>query len=331
MAGLHEAKPLTSRSASCVHRVLRLYIKVTRVNTSAKGAPILTVLLIGLLWGLNWPAVKFMLTAMPPITIRAIALTLAGILLAGLTRARGHRIRPQNAEWLPIIVTGLLVIFGFNVLTSFGQTLTETSKAAIIAFTMPAFTGLFAHLFLGEHLNLRTLTALMIGMAGLFVLASEDMTAFLASPAGPLIMLGAAISWALGTVALKARKWSLPPLSLTVWFFAASAAACWPLVLIFEPPWQQSWPPAPVLWTLVYHVIGPMVTCYALWTSLVGRISATVSAIATLMVPVVGVFSAIVLLGDPLTWQKPVSLAMILASIMMTLDWGRRTSAQKDR
>ena len=60
-------------------------------------------------------------------------------------------------------------------------------------------------------------------------------------------MLLAALSWALGNVALKAREWSLSSLALTVWFFVASSLFIWPFVLIFEPPWQQTVPSAPVL------------------------------------------------------------------------------------
>ena len=227
--------------------------------------------------------------------------------------------RPARADLLPIVWTGLLIIFGFNVFTVIGQLLTETSKAAIIAFTMPAFTAAFAVIFLGERLSLRIVVALCLGMAGLAVLASEDIAGLLADPRGGLIMLGAAISWALGNVALKARQWSLPPLSLTVWFFVVSAVLCLPLVLIFEPPWQQSWPSTPILWTFAYHAFGPMVICYVLWTALIGRVSATVAAIASLMTPFVGVLSSILLLGDPLTWQKVLSLALVLASIHMTL------------
>jgi drug/metabolite transporter (DMT)-like permease len=288
------------------------------LKSQSAGAPVLTVLLIGLLWGLNWPAVKFMLTEIPPLTIRAVALSLAGILLAVFLKARGQSLRPAPADHLPIAVTGLLVIFGFNVFAALGQSLTETSTAAIIAFTMPAMTAAFAVLFLGERLTMRTLAALGLGMAGLAVLASQDIAGLIAQPAGPAVMLIAALSWALGTVSLKARSWSLPPLALSVWFFAVSSALCWPLVMIFEPPWQQSWPSAPVLWTLVYHTLGPMIVCYGLWTTMVGRISATIAAIATLMVPVVGVASAVILLGDPLTWQKTVALTMVLASIAMT-------------
>jgi len=284
-----------------------------------KSSTLLIVVLIGVLWGLNWPAVKFLLTELPPLTIRAFAFPIAALLLAVITRALGQSLRPAARDRVPIVLTGLLVVFGFNVLTALGQVLTETSKAAIIAYTMPALTALFAAIFLGERLGPRSALALALGMAGLAVLASENFTTLIADPRGPVIMFFAALSWALGNVALKARQWSLPPLALTVWFFVVSSVLCWPLVLVFEPPWEQAWPTAPVLWTLVYHVLGPMVVCYTLWTIMVGRLPATVAAISALLAPVVGVLSAVVLLGDPLTWQKAVSLTMVLASIVLTL------------
>lgn len=285
----------------------------------AKGTPLLTVVLIGLFWGLNWPAVKYMLTEMPPMTIRAMAFPVAALCLAAIAWGRGLRLRPEPAEFWPMIFTGLLVVCGFNVLTALGQMHTETSKAAIIAYIMPALTAGFAALFLGERLGMLRTLALGLGMAGLGVLATEDLGALLADPLGPAIMLLAALSWALGNVALKARQWTLPALSLTVWFFVASSLFIWPLVLLFEPPWHQTVPSAPVVLTLIYHALGPMVVCYALWTALVGRLSASVAAITSLLAPVVGVLSSVVFLGDAVTWQKGVALAMILLSIKLAI------------
>jgi len=289
------------------------------VGNQSGRAPILIVVVIGLLWGLNWPAVKIMLTEMPPLTIRAIAFPCAAILLALVSLSRGESLRPASRDIGPLVLTGFFIIFGFNVLTTLGQVLTETSKAAIIAYTMPALTAGLAAAFLGERLGIRTIAALLLGMSGLAVLASANLDALVREPTGPVIMFCAALSWALGNVALKSRTWSLSPLPLTVWFFVVSTAACWPLVLVFEPPWMQTVPSTKVLLTLAYHIAGPMVICYALWTVLVGRLSATVAAIAALLAPVVGVTSAIIILGDPLTWQKVVSLAMILASILLSL------------
>ena len=297
----------------------------------ARGSSIFAVALIGVLWGLNWPAVKFMLTELQPLTMRAVAFTLAAVLLAIIARVMGHSLRMPKDEIVHAVVTGALVIFGFNALTAFGQLLVQTSRAAIIAYTMPAMTAVLAAVFLGDRLDARLVAALVIGMAGLAVLVSENLPELAAAPAGPAIMALAALSWALGNVALKSRRWSLSPIALTVWFFVVSALLCWPLVLAFEVPWEQPWPSAPVLWALAYHVLGPVVVCYVVWTVLVGRLPATVAAISTLTAPVVGVVSAVVLLGDPLTWQKVLALALVVLSIAMTLAPPRLTTGEKTR
>ncbi|MGI9500061.1 MAG: DMT family transporter [Geminicoccaceae bacterium] len=291
-----------------------------------------TVILIGVLWGLNWPAVKYMLGEFPPLTIRALAFPMAASLLALVVRFRGQTLRPSRDDRMPILVTGLLLVFGFNVLTSFGQLVTETTRAAIIAYTMPALTAVLAAIFLRERFGIHVLIALFFGMAALGILVSEDVAAIASGPGGPAIMLLAALSWALGNVALKARRWSLPPLALTVWFFVVSSLACWPLVLVFEPPWRQAWPSAPVLLTLAYHVLGPMVVCYALWTLSLSRLSATTAAISTLTAPIVGVGSAVVILGEQVTWQKVAALMMVVTSIFITLlpraDRGREVGSR---
>ncbi|MEM7043628.1 MAG: DMT family transporter [Pseudomonadota bacterium] len=280
---------------------------------------VLMIVFIGVLWGLNWPAVKLMLAEIPPLTIRAVAFPMAALMLALIARVLGHSLRPSRGDRLPIIITGLFLVFGFNVLTTFGQLITETSRAAIIAYTMPALTAVLAVVYLRERPDWRVTIALAVGMAALGVLLSEDGTILASGLAGPMIMLAAALSWALGNVALKARAWSLSSLALTVWFFAVSSLACWPLVLAFEPPWTQTWPSIPVLLTMVYHVLGPMVVCYALWTLALGRLSATTAAVSTLTAPIVGVGSAVFILGDEVTWQKILSLLMVVTSIILTL------------
>ena len=211
------------------------------------------------------------------------------------------------------------MVCGFNVLTTIGQLLIESSKAAIIAYSMPAMTAGLAALFLGERLGVKGGTALFAGMLGIAVLASESLSAWVEAPAGPLVMLLAAFSWAAGNVMLKGRDWQLEALPLTVWFFAVSSLTVWPLVLVFEPPWLQSWPSVPVAATLLYHALGPMVICYALWTVLVDRLPASVAAITALLAPVVGVLSSLILLGEAVTWQKLVALALILVSITLVL------------
>jgi len=285
---------------------------------------LLTVAMIGLFWGLNWPAVKFILTEIPPLTIRACALTFAALTLGAFARISGHRLRPRLREVPWITLTGLLTIFGFNVLVVLGQVLTETAKAAIIAYTMPALTAVFSAFFLGERLRAPVILAVAIGTAGIAVLAAENLSELIARPLGPAIMLGSALSWALGTVALKAGRFTLHPLALTTWFLGVSAVACWPFALAFEALWALPRPSTGVLAVWIWHAFFPMVVCYAIWTRLVGTLPASIAAIATLMAPVVGVTSSMLLLGNPVTVHKVAALALILGSIVLTFIRPRR-------
>lgn len=277
------------------------------------------VALVGILWGLNWPAVKFMLREVPPFTLRAAGFTGGAVVLFCLVGALGHRLRPAPGEAGAIAVAGLFVIFGFNVLTALGQLLTEASRAAIIAYTMPAITAVLASIFLAERLSVQRIAAVLIGMAGLAVLASVDIAALVAAPWGAFLMLAAALSWSIGNVLVQGRTWSLTPLALTFWFFVVSMLLAWPLALWMEPEGIAAAPSRAAWLVFAFHVAGPMATCYFLWSVLLRRLPATVAAISILTAPTVGVISAIWLLGEPVSWQKIVALGLIVLSIFITL------------
>jgi drug/metabolite transporter (DMT)-like permease len=282
--------------------------------------------LIGLFWGLNWPAVKILFGEIPPFTLRAIGFAAGAVVLSVLACGRAEAFMPQPAEWVQLVAAGLLTVFGFNVLTAFGQLVTETSKAAIIAFTMPVWTAIFAALFLGEKLGAARVLAIALGMSAMAILSGEDLPAFLAAPKGALIMLGSALSWAAGTVVLKDRTWSIGPLSRTAWMLAVSTPPALVAALVFEQPWNQA-PLSPlVLATLVFHIALPMAFCYAAWVILVARLPASVAAIGTLLIPVVGLVSASAIFGDAVTWQRLSALALVLISITAALRAPQRST-----
>ena len=276
---------------------------------------VVAFLIIGFLWGLNWPAVKFILTEVPPLTLRAVSFTAAAAILLQVVLLLRQPIGIRKDEFIPTAIVGVFLIFGFNVLTVFGQVLLETSKATIIAYTMPSITAILATIYLRERIGFKLLCALLMAMGGLAVLASENLTILIEQPLGPVIMLLAALSWSVGNVGLKSRNWRLQPLPLTVWFFFFSSVVIWPFVFIYEPIWDQDWPGIGVLGALAFHILGPMITCYILWAFLIARLPTTIAAISVMTAPVVGVVSSILFLDDVLTWQKFISLAAIILSI----------------
>ncbi len=286
--------------------------------TRSHAGAVVLVITIGILWGLNWPAVKFILGSVPPWTFRAIAFSLGAVLLAVVARCAGERLGVAAQERGPMLVAGLLTVFGFNVLTAFGQLLTETSKAAIIAFTMPMWAAIMAAVFLGERFGINRIASLLLGMTGLATLLAGDFGQFVNHPAGFLFMLGAALSWAAGTVVLKAGNWTTTALARSAWLVGVSAVPAWAGAMMFEQPWTLAFPGWSVVAVLAFHVVGPVALCYAAWVMLISRLPASTAAIGTLLIPVVGVLSSQLLLGDVMTWQKMTALGLIVASVALT-------------
>ena len=89
--------------------------------------------------------------------------------------------------------------------------------------------------------------------------------------------------------------------------------------VLVERPWDLPVPSTQVLLVFAYHVLFPMVWCHYAWVTLVASLPAPVAAIGTLMIPVVGVVSAILLLGEPPAVQKFVALALVVSAVAMVL------------
>lgn len=273
---------------------------------------------IGLFWGLNWPAVKTILSEVPPWTLRAIGLSIGTVLLVGLARIAGHSMKAGRKELCWLAAAGLFTVFGFNLLAAFGQLFTATSTATIVAFTMPMWAMVFSALFLGDAITLPRLASLLVGLTGLAVLVSGDLAAILARPTGIMFMMGAAISWAIGTVILKARPWTIAPLARSAWLVGFAALPMIIGAFLFEAPATLERPSPTVLMVFAYHIIFPMVVCHAAWVSLVDSLPVPVAAIGTLLIPIVGVLSSALLLGEDLSATKLIALALVLTSIVLT-------------
>lgn len=279
----------------------------------------LLIVLLGVLWGLNWPAVKYMLSEVPPLTLWALGFSAAALALITISAVLGYRMKPAKGEVVSLVITSFFVLYGFNILAAMGQLFTPASNAALIAYTMPSLTAVLSTIFLGEVMHGRLILAICTGLAGLGVLASANLPALLANPLGPAIMLGAALSWSIGNILMQARTWTLSPIVRAAWFFVIAAVLTWPFVFIFEPLTHFTLPSITNLWIFAFHVSGPLVACYVLWTILLGRLSATVAAISTLIAPVVGVLSSALFLNEELSWQKVLALTLIVISIALTL------------
>jgi len=258
---------------------------------------VLAVPLLALLWGLNWPAVKTVLAEVAPWTLRTTGMGLGALLLMLVALLRRQPLQVARDQWLRLVVAGLLSVAGFNLLVAFAQLAGTTSRAAIVTFTMPIWAIALARLVLGERLDRRRQAALALGVAGLVLLAAPILRAG-TLPMGIAYSLAAGFSWAAGTVFAKRFPIRAEPLPLTAWQLLVGTVAAGIGMLVFEGlPVPRALSPA-AGWALGYHVLLATALAYVLWFEVVARLPAGVAALGTLMVPVVGVSSAMLLFGE---------------------------------
>ncbi|HVM80225.1 MAG TPA: DMT family transporter [Stellaceae bacterium] len=292
--------------------------------------PIGGVFLLGslaLFWGLSWPTIKIVLAEMPVLGFRAICCAAGGAGALLLARLGGERIRLPRAEILPLALLGILNVTLWQIFMAYGLRLLTAGHASIIAYTMPAFATLFGWIFLSERITWARYVGLALSMAGLAVLVAPEFEQFAAAPAGVLFMVGAAATWAGGTVGQKYFRWSISVMQNTGWQFAFGG-----IPIVIAAVVSDSDPHLGALSTkawicFIYVLICPILFCQWAWLKVVDMLPGSVSAMGTLAVPVVGMLSGAALLGETLGPAEVVALGLVvlgLALVVLGPRGGRR-------
>jgi drug/metabolite transporter (DMT)-like permease len=300
-------------------------------NTRRTG--ILLLLGVTLFWGINWPAMKVAVAEVPPFTFRTICLLAGGAALLALCRLAGLSLRIGLREIGPLVVVTLFNITFWHMLSAFGLQHMAAGRASIIAFTMPLWAALLAVPLLGEKLGPSILAGLAVGLAAMAVLVAPEWAAILADPVGPLCMLAAAVSWAVGTVALKRFRWLMPIAVLSGWQLFLGGLPVTVGALIFDGGFDPANVSLSAWLATLYAASIPIVFCHWAWFRVVTIFPAVVAAVGTLAIPVVGVLSSVVVLGEPLGLDAIAALVLVIAALVLVLivpAW-RRSAASAER
>ncbi|WP_180683962.1 DMT family transporter [Tepidicella baoligensis] len=271
-----------------------------------------------LMWGVNWPVMKLSLQELSPLYFRAVTMTGGALWLFAFYRQRGVRLRPAGSEWRSIVTLGLPNMLGWHTLAIFGVAALASGRAAILGFTMPVWTVLLGALFFGQHLTRRSALATLAVAAAVVLLLADELGAMAGRPVGVLVMLGAAMSWAIGTLMMRRATLTLPVEALTVWMMALTSIVLWAMAFTFEP-WPQ-WNFSLRMWGLLaYGVFMNYGIAQIIWFSLARHLPPATSAMSVMMVPLVGTASATVIAGEWPRWQDGVAVVCVMAAIAAVL------------
>lgn len=274
---------------------------------------------ISLFWGINWPIMKTALTQIPPWTFRLFCLVFGGIGLLLLVKAGGRSLAIPKGEIKPLFLVSLLNITGWHLFSAHGLAIMRAGRASIIAFTMPLWAAILSSFILKERLTKGILIGLALGISGLVILIGPDLKVFGSEPLGAFFMLAAALSWAAGTVLIKYFHWTMPIALFTAWQLilggipiVIGAVILEPVTIVFRLSWQ-------VTIALIYIILVPIIFCQWAWFRVVDIFPASLAAIGTLLIPIIGVFSSAILLEESIGSQELLSLAFVIMALAIVM------------
>ena len=139
------------------------------------------------------------------------------------------------------------------------------------------------------------------------------------APIGALFMLGAAVTWGFGTVLFKKFTWTAPVAALVGWQLLVAMVPISIVAVATEPFPDFTALSVPAIISLVYLFTIPMVFCQWAYFKVVMIFPAAIAAMGTLAVPIVGVYSSALILGEPVGWQELVALVLTCSALCAVL------------
>jgi O-acetylserine/cysteine efflux transporter len=307
--------------------------RTERLPATAIGA----AALIAAVWGFNFVVIKIGVSAVPPLMLAALRFLFCVLPAIFFVR------RPA-APMGRIAAYGLFLGVGeFGFLFTAIKLGAPSGLSSILLQAQAFFTAILASVFLGERLKARSAIGMAVAAAGLALFAFAPGGSHGGSPVGgtsgltPLLLgmiLLAALGWAFANVEAR-RMPGVNALGLMVWSSLFSPLPLAALSLAFEGKEALAASFSSIGWltvgALAYLVLLSTLLGYGLWNGLIMRYGASRIAPFSLMVPVFGLASASLVLGESFGPRDALGAALILAGLLVHALNGRGAASSGHR
>ena len=281
-----------------------------------------------LVWGLNWPVMKAGVSGLPwapqsfpPLTFRALSMALGLPLLAAALVAMRVPLAMPRRLWRELGVLTVSNMLVWHVLVIIGVQQLSSGRSAILGYTMPVVAALWGRWIWGERLPAAAWVGVGAAAAGVLLLWGE-LAAFGGSPWAVFGIVFAAAVWGFGTHRMRKSPIDVPFLTVALWMTLVTTVVMALLALVFEHE-RWRWPDAVAGGSIVYNAIGVFAFAQVVWLYLARTLPPVAASISVMLIPVLGVFSGALLLGEPLHPQDWGAVVAIVLAIGLVL-FGRR-------
>jgi drug/metabolite transporter (DMT)-like permease len=280
------------------------------------------LVLLTLAWGVNWPVMKLGVTGYPPLSFRALSIWFGlPVLAAALVVLKVPFTIPRR-HWPQLLVLATTNMFVWHACIIVAVRSLSSGRAAILGYTMPIFSAVIGALVFGSSLPRRGWLGVSAAALGVALLLWHEVTQLAGRPAGVALALFAAAVWALGTQLLRRTPIDCPTLTLSFWMTAMTAVVMTVLAALFE---RDQWVlPGPAAgWAIAYNALLIFGFAHAAWFYLARSLPPVASTLSVMFIPVIGVFTGALWLGEVLRWQDWAAVLLMVVAIASVL-WPSR-------
>lgn len=282
---------------------------------------ILLALIVVAIWGFNFVVIKWSVEALPPILAAALRFAAAAVPLVFFVKP------PKAPVWIVVaygLCLGFLLYAFLNLALAWGM---PAGLASLVLQTQAFFTMALAFPLLGDRPGKFQLFGAAIAFSGIAVIALERLEG--ASLLPLVFTIFGAASWGMANVLTKMAG-KVNALSFNVWGALAAPAPLlglslftegWPAIV--EAIVQFSWADAGIIAFLAYV---STILAGAIWSWLLGRHPTSVVAPFTLLVPITGLLSGYLILGEMITPIEILGAVVVISGLVVTL-MGRKKIA----
>ena len=283
------------------------------------------IVLLTLVWGVNWPVMKLGVTEFPPLSFRALSIWLGLPLLAlGLVVLKVP-FRVPRRHWPELLWLAATNMFVWHVCIILAVRTLSSGRAAILGYTMPIFSAVIGAALFSAVLTRRSWLGVGAAALGVALLLWHELTQLTGRPVGVALALLAAATWALGTQLLRRTKIDVPTLAISFWMTALTAMVITLAAVLFEQPQWKA--PSPATWgSIAYNAVLIFGFAHAAWFSLARDLPPVASTLSVMLIPVLGVFSGALWLGEAVHWQDWAAVLLMVAAIASVL-WPARSKS----
>jgi drug/metabolite transporter (DMT)-like permease len=287
-----------------------------------------------LFWGSTYLAIHVAGEHLPVPVVSGARSLISALLIVFICLLRGKSLRVPRGEPWKLILVGLLFMSGNNMLLTWGEKLVPSGFASLVVSTLPIQVALIEMVVPdGDRMNLRGWTGTLLGTAGIVLLVwpalhhAHGAVGFSHPLLGVVVLLGAAFSFAIGSVLSRRFAFKADTFVATGWQIGAAAIFNWSLALATGGLHRSMWTWQGVAAIIYLSVFGSLFGLVA-FTYLLQNVPVSKVATYAFVNPAIAVLLGVLLLGERLASTELIGMIVIVAAVAMVVysrvDRGKR-------